>query len=111
MELRSSINGCSSPPCDFMTSYTLTGSKIFKLSFLHEYCTKNFQIFLYQVMHQGQQNKPIKKIYYFFSSSVTLDKQQPSVDRYLSFGGIAIMTNEPISEIEPHFARLYGELL
>ena len=34
----------------------------FKLSFLHEYY-KNFQIFLYKVMHQGQQNKTI---FFFF---------------------------------------------
>ena len=63
---------CSSPPCDVMTIYTPpppppppTGSKIFMLSFLYEYWTKNFQIFLYQVMHQGQRNKTIKKLYLF----------------------------------------------
>ena len=36
--------------------------------------------------------------------------QEPSVDRWLSFGGITIITNEPRSGIEPHFARLNGEL-
>ena len=30
---------------------------------------------------------------------------------WLSFGGITIITNEPRSGIEPHFARLNRELL
>ena len=39
------------------------------------------------------------------------DKQQPSVDRWLSFGDIITITNEPGPGIESHFARLKGELL
>ena len=33
------------------------------------------------------------------------------MDRWLSFGGIVIITNEPGPGIEPHFKRLNGELL
>ena len=39
------------------------------------------------------------------------DKQQLSVDRRLSFGGITIITNEPRPAIEPHFARENKKLL
>ena len=33
------------------------------------------------------------------------------MDRWLNFGGITILTNEPTSGIEPHFTRINGELL
>ena len=33
------------------------------------------------------------------------------MDRWLSFGGITIITNEPGPGIEPHFARLNVKLL
>ena len=36
------------------------------------------------------------------------DKQQPSMDRWLSFGGITTITNEPGPGIEPHFAKIMG---
>ena len=38
-------------------------------------------------------------------------KQQLSVEKWLSFGGITIITNESRSGVEPHFVRLNGELL
>ena len=39
------------------------------------------------------------------------DKQHSSVDRWLSFGGITIITNEPGPGIELHFARLNLEII
>ena len=76
-----------------MDSYTPMRSKIFKLSccFFHEYWTKNFQNFLYQVMHQGQ-DKTIKKKNSFFYFSYPLNSGsvnhpvKPHLPGIFSFG-------------------------
>ena len=52
-----SVLAAAVPLVTSMSSYTPTGSKMFELSFLHEYWTNNFQTFLYQVKHEGQDKK------------------------------------------------------
>ena len=53
-----------------LKSYTTIGRKILKLSFLHNYWTKFFQKFLYQVIHQGQDKRMKKKIFFSFTAQV-----------------------------------------